>query len=410
MTFRDQKSLKKLRSCAFLRVVHQFSISSFKPPRAYATDNVFFLTCLFWKVPGSETGNFSLEFLCKELKELTRHQLGAVIQCHGVGLAVYWRLYISMLTKLEHSCTHGFLMWNSSWVTMWRQDNAFTCFHRSLSCSSVNQSPLCFSIHSFGNITMDTPIELQWITSLSIHCLQQSEFHFINLMSGFFRFLKSHLSNHSNRLPVEVHQCREVLALWCLCTAGQGHAVAGGAARGRDQRWEAYGITGVDVFWWETRAFWRHLTRWKWRLRDINLCITQYILGKNVTLVDKRLDLNNMKVLGNHHRHFLWYFHVLFHLVWLLPSQQGDSTRGRRWTWTGSWRSAAGRRWLLVDIGTSDILGCSWMLYPSGFHHMFFQTKGIRDPSQSYTLLSNVAGGRASDDRTILILLRLSWG
>lgn len=206
-------------------------------------------------------------------------------------------------------------MWNSSWVTMWRQDNAFTCFHRSLSCSSVNQSPLCFSIHSFGNITMDTPIELQWITSLSIHCLQQSEFHFINLMSGFFRFLKSHLSNHSNRLPVEVHQCREVLALWCLCTAGQGHAVAGGAARGRDQRWEAYGITGVDVFWWETRAFWRHLTRWKWRLRDINLCITQYILGKNVTLVDKRLDLNNMKVLGNHHRHFLWYFHV-FLFTW----------------------------------------------------------------------------------------------
>eukprot|EP00434_Breviolum_minutum_P025898 symbB.v1.2.022899.t1/scaffold2015.1/size92276/12 len=36
---------------------------------------------LVLEVPGSETGNFSLEFLCKELKELTRHQLGAVIQC-----------------------------------------------------------------------------------------------------------------------------------------------------------------------------------------------------------------------------------------------------------------------------------------------------------------------------------------
>lgn len=73
-------------------------------------------------------------------------------------------------------------------------------------------------------------------------------------------------------------------------------------------------------------------------------------------------------------------FSCFFYLVWLLPSQQGDSTRGRRWTWTGSWRSAAGRRWLLVDIGTSDVLGCSWMLHPSGFHHMFFQTRGSGIP------------------------------
>lgn len=187
----DLQGPEKSQKIEILRVVHQFSISSFKPPRTYATNNVFFLTCLFWQVPGSETGNFSLEFLCKELKELTRHQLGAVIQCHSVGLAVYWRLYISMLTKA------------GAWLHLWLLDvelfmgnhvKARQCFHRSLSCSSVNQSPLCFSIHSFGNITMDAPIELQWITSLSIHCVQQSEFHFINLMLGFFRFLKSHLS------------------------------------------------------------------------------------------------------------------------------------------------------------------------------------------------------------------------
>ena len=48
----------------------------------------------------------------------------------------------------------------------------------------------------------------------------------------------------------------------------------------------------------------------KWNVRPQNANIEHS--RKNVTCVDKKLDLNKMIMLGNHHRHFLWCFHVFF--------------------------------------------------------------------------------------------------
>ena len=146
---------KVQRKIEILRVIHQFSIS-FKLPRFHATSNMFlFLYLLFWQVPGSETSNFSLEFLCKELKELTR-QLGAVIQCHGVGLAVYWRL---LHFNVEKNWRIGLLMWNSHGSPC----EGKAMFSQILDIEFSASSLCCI----FGQRWRLTP-PLNWITSLSI--------------------------------------------------------------------------------------------------------------------------------------------------------------------------------------------------------------------------------------------------
>ena len=268
MTFRDQKSLKKLRSCAL------FINSPSAVLSLHATNNLSFsfLAC-FGRCQGQRPAIFPWSFCARNWRSWRGTSWVQSFSVTVSGLLYTDDFTFQCWQKLEHSCTHGFLMWNSSWVTMWRQDNVFTDL-----CHAVQWIKVPFVSASILLATLRWTPWLNCNESLPYLSIVFSSRNFTlsiwcQVSSGSWNPI-FHIY-HSNRLPVEVHQCREVLALWCLCTAGQGHAVAGGAARGRDQRWEAYGITGVDVFWWETRAFWRHLTRWKWRLRDINFCIMQ---------------------------------------------------------------------------------------------------------------------------------------